>query len=473
MGGGNLTKHIAAALGLVVCAATLSGAPAVGGSKSRYWRRSEKVAPGIWLTRIVDREGPNRIRVLAVNPREALTLDVALANNTIPGRETTSSMARRHGAIAAVNGDFTVLYGLPGEGRPVNVFAEDGELVGSPLIWGRNFAMSFDEESAFFGHPDFSVRLTQVDSPLPWRIRYWNDPYLHEKGLAAYTPRGDYVINTPSNSCSARLLHTELPRRFSADQMSVEHSYVVDRVACRERRLARLGGVVVAAPRGSDWAKRIRTDLVEGETATIAWSIGARAVLDTIGGNPTLIEDGVITVKPCDESYFCYRNPRTGVGIKPDGWVLLVTVDGRRTRSVGMSPTQFARLFRYLGATWALNMDGGGSTTMVVDGEIVNRPSDSTGERPVGSALLVLPGPDSREAQPSSPGPRPTRAQQAFPNFSRNEAACLALTDPASTGGMLDAAAHGLLGDAEVAGRLDPVVDAYRKYAAASPTAHC
>jgi hypothetical protein len=56
-----------------------------------------------------------------------------------------------------------------------------------------------------------------------------------------------------------------------------------------------------------------------------------------------------------------------------------------------MTPLGFARLFKSLGARWAFNLDGGGSTTMFVKGEVVNRPSDGH-ERPVSSALVVLPG---------------------------------------------------------------------------------
>jgi hypothetical protein len=56
-----------------------------------------------------------------------------------------------------------------------------------------------------------------------------------------------------------------------------------------------------------------------------------------------------------------------------------------------MTPLAFARLFKRLGARWAFNLDGGGSTTMYVKGRIVNRPSDGS-ERPVSSALVVLPG---------------------------------------------------------------------------------
>jgi exopolysaccharide biosynthesis protein len=66
-------------------------------------------------------------------------------------------------------------------------------------------------------------------------------------------------------------------------------------------------------------------------------------------------------------------------------------VDGRRAGwSVGLGLVPFARLLRRLGASSAINMDGGGSSTMVVEGEVVNRPSLDN-ERAVPSVFLVLP----------------------------------------------------------------------------------
>lgn len=85
------------------------------------------------------------------------------------------------------------------------------------------------------------------------------------------------------------------------------------------------------------------------------------------------------------------RHPRSAAAISRDGRTLwLVAVDGRSASSVGMTLVELADYVRGLGAWDALNFDGGGSTTMVIDGTVVNRPSDPTGEREVGNALLVL-----------------------------------------------------------------------------------
>ena len=84
------------------------------------------------------------------------------------------------------------------------------------------------------------------------------------------------------------------------------------------------------------------------------------------------------------------RHPRTFVGMSKDSATLyLCVVDGRQKRSVGMSFREIQEFLVQLGAWQAMNFDGGGSTTMVVKGKILNSPSDKTGERPVANALVV------------------------------------------------------------------------------------
>jgi hypothetical protein len=83
-------------------------------------------------------------------------------------------------------------------------------------------------------------------------------------------------------------------------------------------------------------------------------------------------------------------HPRTAIGYDEDlAWLYLVVVDGRSESAAGIDLITLARLFRDWGCELALNFDGGGSTTMVVDGVVVNSPSDVTGERPVSNAFLL------------------------------------------------------------------------------------
>jgi hypothetical protein len=115
-----------------------------------------------------------------------------------------------------------------------------------------------------------------------------------------------------------------------------------------------------------------------------------------IGGWPRILRDGenvagdAATVEGTISRNAEARHPRTSVGFSRDSSTLFIlAVDGRSENSGGMTLVELADMMRQLGAWQAMNFDGGGSTTMVIDGKLVNRPSDQAGERPVGNALLV------------------------------------------------------------------------------------
>jgi hypothetical protein len=115
-----------------------------------------------------------------------------------------------------------------------------------------------------------------------------------------------------------------------------------------------------------------------------------------ISGNGHLIKNGVPypTLGDYDQSGTSFneaRHPRTFVGINADtSKVYLCTVDGRQTTSLGMNFTEMANFLIAIGVNNAFNLDGGGSTTMVVRGKVVNSPSDPGGERSVANTLHVI-----------------------------------------------------------------------------------
>ena len=386
-------------------------ANSTGAGNGRYRIKVDKVlAPGLQLQKILDTRGPNRITVLRMDPQSELTLDVELGNETIPGHETTSSMATRRGALAAINGDYTILPGSSFAGRPVHTFIEDAELVTSPLVYGRNFAISQAETQTYVEHPQFAATVTQRDSGEIFRIESWNASPV-ENRYTVYTDEGGTTYPPPPNSCSARLLPSGPVTWRTPDQDGTEQEYVVDQVRCSSKRLGRKGGIIIAAPIGTTKGDKLPTELLVGETVAVAWRLGWPGVVDTVGGNPNLLRDGAIVTENCTGSYFCLRNPRTAIGVDAEGQILMVTVDGRQPGySVGLQLLPLAKLMQHLGAVKALNLDGGGSTTLWAQGLIRNRVS-GTEERPVGSSILVLPGPDAGEPVPlpyQTPGPLPT-----------------------------------------------------------------
>jgi len=116
---------------------------------------------------------------------------------------------------------------------------------------------------------------------------------------------------------------------------------------------------------------------------------------DAMGGVPLLVEDGKIPDMAQERAaHLVARHPRTAIGVTKEKKVLLVVVDGRTREAAGMSCEELAKLMLGLGCSWALNLDGGGSSALWVrgkpEGGIVNRPSDAGGERAVANAVVVL-----------------------------------------------------------------------------------
>ena len=115
---------------------------------------------------------------------------------------------------------------------------------------------------------------------------------------------------------------------------------------------------------------------------------------------PLLLKEGQREQYRTDRTFVTNRHPRTAVGIRPDGTILLFTVDGRIKESAGMSLDELTKTLLWLGCTEAINLDGGGSTTLYVrdypHGGIVNCPVDNgrfdhKGERAVSNILMVMP----------------------------------------------------------------------------------
>lgn len=352
--------------------------------------KKRKIARGVTLAKIVERQVPRRTFVLRIDPSKPVTLDVALARNAMPARRTVLAISKAHGALAAVNGDFSE----PRVGRPVHPFAQDGDLVQTSTHSGPLFALSRNERRANLGRPELRVSVTDRDTGQSWRLPTWNQGAPAPGEIAGFSPTGGRLELPPSYSCSARLLATG-PRSFDAAGTGVVRDYVVDATGCSERPMARKGGVVLSTAPATDEATQLLA-MTPGTRMRLRWSLGWKKTYDVVGGMPILVHRGREVARGCSSS-FCRRNPRTGIGFTKHGGILLVVVDGRRARwSAGATLREFATIMRKLGSVEALNLDGGGSTTMTVRDRVVNRPSDGR-QRRITNAVLVLKGRDPGE----------------------------------------------------------------------------
>ena len=382
----------AAVLGVLVASAVLAG-PEAGAERPRGAPeplarivKSKKIAPGLVYTKIIEKKIPRRTYVLRIDLRKALTLDVTLSRPQLPARRVLSEVVRQADALAGVNGD----YG-GNAGRPVHPLAQDGDLLQTTDQLGTLFGLTRDESSTVFGKPTLAVTVTDRSTDRVFTLDRWNEGAPAPGEIAGFSPLGGTLESPPTFGCGVRLLPVTEPTASSGD--GVDQDFTVDVAQCSEEPLTRDGGVVLSAAPATDEATQLLA-LAPGTPMRLHWTFGWTNVFDAIGGAPLLLLDGALTGQ-CNSG--CGRQPRTGVGVTATGRILLVVVDGRQAKwSLGPTMDEFARIMRDLGAVSALNLDGGGSSAMVVDGEVVNRPSDGH-ERSISSALLVLPGADPGE----------------------------------------------------------------------------
>ncbi len=366
------------------------------GKKKRIRTIHRKIAPGLLYTEIVDEKTPRRIFILrAAVAKFPITYDITLAGRTLGYRATVLHMANANGALAAINGDFSSRV----VGRPIHAFVEDGTFVQSAGPGGSSFAVSRDEQSVMAGATKQVMTVSDSQTNLTWRIDRWNfgEPDVGE--IAAFSPAGGSLETPPNGACSIHLTPSG-PATPSTTGPGLDQSFAIDANACQAAAMPVGDGVVLSTVPGTDEATMF-SSLPLGTSMTIHLSLGWTDAYDVIGGDTMLVHEGHVAVPTYCGSYFCQAQPRTAVGVQADGRLLLVVVDGRQPRySFGLSMVGFARLMKKLGAVEALNLDGGGASTMVVRGKVVNRPSDGH-PRHVASSAMILPGADPGE--PTSP----------------------------------------------------------------------
>jgi Phosphodiester glycosidase len=386
----------------------LSAAPAVGaaelplGPRSLDERRSvAQVAPGVRWTRIVRDGGPWRVNVLTVATGARV---VAAPAGSVGKRARPSALSRRLRAVAAVNGGY-----FAADGNPVGALASGGRLLSEPV--GGRSALLLGPAPLSIGPLRFEgsvriadgVRLLDGVNRTPGEIpacggRGGDRPTELPEAVTTCTDPSELVLVTPEGARTPRR-----PRSLDA----LIRNGVVEAI--------RPGGGTAVPPDGAVLtATGAERSLLRnaGEGALVDVDQGLRlrssalpaaSAGELVSGGPRLVAAGRVRVRSSAEgfaplsapwfhsSFVASRHPRTMAGVRRDGSLLLVTIDGRRPGwSAGVTLSEGARVMRALGARDALNLDGGGSTAMAVRGRTVSRPSDPSGERRVSDAIVVL-----------------------------------------------------------------------------------
>lgn len=370
-------------------------APNVGAAEQRWTRQ---LAKGVTLTQIVRTADPKTpgslpqfINVLVVDPktpgvevRAVLAQDRVWGDDATKGRETVSSMVKRTGAVAGVNGDYHNWCG-----RPDNVFLLDGELVTDP--WSRRPVIAIKDDGTFLfdkviwdnkvtnKHGD-TFALAGMNKVAEWDELILFTPRFHHTTLSTGNRRQEVVIET--SDLPAR---PGVPIKGKVVSMNEDGGTPI-----------KPGTVVISGTVHS--GAFVRNKLTPGMDVTITTNLtpketkGWDNVKYTVGGCPWIVRGGKFWMDAEEErivpAFYDVANPRTAVGQTKDGKLVIVTVDGRQSIAVGMKLSELAEVMLSFGCVEAINLDGGGSTEMATHYGILNGPSDG-GERPTATCLAV------------------------------------------------------------------------------------
>lgn len=313
-------------------------------------------------------------------------LDVKMAMDTVIGTETTSSIAKRHGAVAAINAGFFRLDTSIFAGEPANFLMIDGDI----LSEGSNERIAIGIKNwshmseVFFLRPEVKFELELGGKKFPIN------------GINREAKDGETILFTDA-------FHATTLTRSGCFEVAMDRNRVTQISKAGSLPIAKNSHVVSTC--GSDTAELekiarrgrkarvIRSEMIHQSSET-QHSPLTNKLEDAVTGVSQLIKDGKINLtwerEKANKAFAESRHPRTAVAKLKDGKFLMVTVDGRQPGvSVGMSLQELAEYLLTVGAVDAINLDGGGSTAMFLDGKIVNKPSDTNGERKVGDAIIV------------------------------------------------------------------------------------
>ncbi|WP_290662280.1 phosphodiester glycosidase family protein [Ignavibacterium sp.] len=357
-----------------------------------------QVADGVVHKKIINTNDTLVINILKIDIKKPdISILAVKANELLNTKETTSQMVKRYkisgyDVIAAVNADF-----FESDGEVVSNMISNGQIVkavkfsDSPFNPFTNSQIASDaDDNLYIEQFVFSGNLILPNGNVEEisRINSKSDSnsitlYNHFQGkITPPSSREWYVVDFvlfPLQSIGDTL-------KFVAAAKTTLRNFEIPKE-----------GIILSS--NNKYAHYLEREIKIGDTLRIVYNFSPKIknIKSLTGGWPVLVKDGMnmiwrnTSIEGVTDKFSEQRHPRTGIGFSADKRTLfLITVDGRQPMSKGMTLIEFANLMINEGIFNGLNLDGGGSTTMVINDKVVNSPSDATGERLVGNCLMVI-----------------------------------------------------------------------------------
>lgn len=364
----------------------------------------KQITPGVSYAHIIDKSVPWSIHVTKFDyTRPDLHLLAKHAHDTIFGLATVKDQLAVFPKtlghpIAAVNGDFFLIEKVPYQGDPKGLQILDGELSSGP---GKELAFWLDAANKpHFKRVNADFKVTVAGSTFKVALNETRTatnatlltPAL---GTSTRTSNGVELVLVPDNNEASLPLHAG--EKCTAHVAEIHNSGNTP-----------LHPGIMVLSLGPKFAQTLPTISTGAEVKlSLSLSPALKGVRTAIGGGPALVHNGKKLEKEERRTdHMHIRNPRTAIGWN-DHDFFMVVVDGRQKQlSVGMTFAELGQLMINLGCKEAINLDGGGSSTMWLDGKIANSPSEKGVLRRVANTLILVQSPE-RGLQSASASPSP------------------------------------------------------------------
>jgi len=353
------------------------------------WSSELTIAPGVKHIFMRKESGPWEINIVKANLEEAdVALRAALARHTVLGNAPLSAIANAavgegQYPLATINGDYFRRAPDPFAGDPFGFQVIRGEMVSFPDRT-RSCLISTDDGRLLIERPIISAWAVSSRG-IRRQINGLNQPR-NAQQLVLFTPRFGNTTGTNASGYEVFL--------STGDAVVTPNGVVRAQVTAVQTSgnclIPRQGMILSGHGLAADFLRQLEV----GEEIALEFSLEPKIenIQEAIGGGPRILRQGQVSINGAEEgftnAFVSGRNPRSAVGLSPKS-ILFVTVDGRSSGSAGMSLSELANFLIGLGCVDALNLDGGGSSEMLVRGRIVNNPSDGQ-ERSLANGLILL-----------------------------------------------------------------------------------
>lgn len=302
---------------------------------------------------------PLRINVIETNPyvNPDVRVTPVLAGNKLAKKATVVNMSRKSNSFAAINGS----YFKPQTGVPLGILMINKKLLTGPIF--DRVALGITENGYKMERVSLNANLNYLDNQL--KVNNINQPRTLCTDVLVYTSDwGQISPNTPKYGVQIAVLDGKIIQRSESP------------IAIPEN------GFVISGPKSKiDTFLNNSNKKIIKKNKTITLDIKTNPdwedAIHIIGGGPFLVKAGNVYVDYIEEKFkpITGNNPRTAVGYTKEGNFIMVTIDGREESSVGAGLYELAKIMKSFDCEYAMNMDGGGSSTMQINGRIVNNPS--------------------------------------------------------------------------------------------------